>query len=132
MPNKVIIILLLFFVFVFVLRWDGAVNAVFFYGCRFFLLELFFYSIFIYLFKSRRREVTSQKMTTKFSNSKLNKSHSVSCAPCAPFVSKVICLNPFVHSCVLLSLACNMMNIKSFFINKECIFFQRLVGTAEH
>ena len=124
MPNKVIILLLFF---VFVLSWDGAVNAVFFYGCRFFLPELFFYSIFIYLFKSRRREITSQKMTTKFSNHKLNKSRSVSCVPSAPFVSKVISLNPFVLSSLVTYRILNL-----FLLIKNVFFFQRLVGTAEH
>ena len=60
----------------------GGCERSLFCGCRFFAGTIYFYSIFIYLFQSRQREVTSEKMTTKFSYRELNKARSVSCALC--------------------------------------------------
>ena len=88
MPNKVIII--------FFFEAGGGCERSLFCGCRFFAGTIYFYSIFIYLFQSRQREVTSEKMTTKFSYRELNKARSVSCALCF----QGYCLNPFIDSCV--------------------------------
>ena len=102
MPNKVIII--------FFFEAGGGCERSLFRGCRFFAGTIYFYSIFIYLFQSRQREVTSEKMTTKFSYRELNKARSVSCALCfqgylfESFRGLLCVYCPWLVTCGILSL----------------------------
>ena len=56
-------------------------NEVFFAAAAF-LPELFIFILYLSICFNLAREVTSEKMTTKFSYRELNKARSVSCALC--------------------------------------------------
>lgn len=72
--------IIILFIFFFFFEAVGGCERSLFCGCHFFAGAIYFYSVYIYLFQSRLREVTSQKMTTKFSYRKRKKARSVSCA----------------------------------------------------